>query len=76
MRPTPPGACDAALDLPPTPTIKVDAPDAEALAALEPDQIKGKVVLAAVPSPDKVGSLADPGGRTGPGSPSCNGWRN
>lgn len=44
----------AAIDLPPTPTVKVEARDAEAMKALTPDQVKGKVVLAEVPTPYKV----------------------
>jgi Zn-dependent M28 family amino/carboxypeptidase len=42
------------LDLPPTSTIKVDARDAKALAALDAAQVKGKVVMAEVPTPYKV----------------------
>jgi hypothetical protein len=42
---------DAALDIAPTPAIKVVASDAEALKALKPEQVKGKVVLTVVPNP-------------------------
>jgi hypothetical protein len=48
------GSLDAALDLPPTPTIKVDASSAAALQALEPARVTGKVVLAAIPNPARV----------------------
>jgi hypothetical protein len=48
------GSLAAAIDLPLTPTIKVDASNAEALKALEPAQVKGKVVLAEMPHPYKV----------------------
>jgi hypothetical protein len=48
------GSLDTALDLPPTPTIKVDASNVETLKALEPAQVKGKIVLAEVPTPYKV----------------------
>ena len=68
-------AWSRALDLPPTPTVKVDASDAEALKALRADQVKGKVVLAELPNPVQGGSLAGRGRRTGRGSPSSNGWR-
>ena len=51
---TPRAASSTALDLPPTPTIKVDARDAKALAALDANQVNGKVVLAEVPTPYKV----------------------
>lgn len=49
------GSLAAAIELPPTPAIKVDASNAEALAALDPAQVKGKVVLAEVPNPYKPG---------------------
>jgi hypothetical protein len=42
------------LDLPPTSTVKVDALDAEAVTALTPEQVAGKVVLAEVPHPYKT----------------------
>jgi hypothetical protein len=48
------GRLAGALDLPPTPTIKVDASNAEALKAVEPAQVKGKVVLAEMPNPYKT----------------------
>jgi hypothetical protein len=48
------GGLDHSLDLRPTATFKVDARDAKALAALDAAQVKGKVVLAEVPTPYKV----------------------
>ena len=48
------GSPDAALDLPPTPAFKVDPSDAAALQALDPARVKGKVVLAVVPAPNRV----------------------
>jgi hypothetical protein len=48
------GSLDRELNLAPTPTIKVDARDAKALAALDATQVKGKVVLAELPTPYKV----------------------
>jgi hypothetical protein len=48
------GSLAFALDLPPTPTFKVDASNAEALNSLEPARITGKVVLAEMPHPYKV----------------------
>jgi hypothetical protein len=44
----------AGLDLPPTATVKVNATDADALKALAPEQVAGKVVLAEVPHPYKA----------------------
>ena len=48
------GSLDRSLDLRPTSTFKVDARDAKALAALDAAQVKGKVVLAEMPTPYKV----------------------
>jgi hypothetical protein len=48
------GSLSAALDLPPTLTIKVDASNTAALKALEPAEVKGKVVFAEMPHPYKV----------------------
>ena len=48
------GSLNHSLDLPPTPTVKLDARDTNALAALDAAQITGKVVLAEVPTPYKV----------------------
>jgi hypothetical protein len=48
------GSLTGALDLPPTPTIRVDASNAEVLKALDPARVKGKVVLAELPNPYKV----------------------
>jgi Peptidase family M28 len=48
------GSLGAAVDLPPTAVVKVDASDAQALKALRADQLKGKVVLAKLPNPYKV----------------------
>lgn len=45
------GSLDAALDIPATTAFKVVASDAAALKALQPEQVKGKVVLAEVPNP-------------------------
>ena len=66
------GSLDRALNLPPTPTVKVDASDTNALAALDAAQVKGKVVLAVVPTPYKV-DRREWLRRTGRGSPSCRG---
>jgi hypothetical protein len=48
------GSPTSALDLTAAPTLKVIAHDAEALQALQPETVRGKVVLAEVPHPHKV----------------------
>src|SRR4051812_2948140 len=47
-------ALTKALDVPPTTVVKVDASDRRAYAALRPEEVAGKVVLAEVPSPAGV----------------------